>query len=99
MGIRAGAVSQTNRCRTEGREGATQREADDRERCGFVVGRRDAPGVPVGALMETPQEPIHDEVFGELNYDPPTEEWCGEVVFAGRPLDVAIWWYEPTHGP
>jgi hypothetical protein len=46
------------------------------------------------------QEPLYDGLFGELNYDPPMEEWYAEVVFSpGHEVDIAIWWSESENGP
>jgi hypothetical protein len=43
---------------------------------------------------------LHDEVFGELSYDPPLEEWYTAVEpTPGRPIDVTIWWRDGADGP
>jgi hypothetical protein len=44
-------------------------------------------------------ETLHDEVFGELTYDSPMEEWHAEVALSpDHVIDVSIWWDE-TDGP
>jgi hypothetical protein len=43
---------------------------------------------------------LHDDVFGELSYDPPMEEWCTSVeLTSGHSIDVALWWRESEDGP
>ena len=43
---------------------------------------------------------LNDEVFGELGYDPPLEEWYGRVELAhGQIIEVRIWWADGKDGP
>lgn len=45
-------------------------------------------------------DPLHDEVFGELGYDPPMEEWYANVPLSPEQIvEVAIYWDEETDGP
>jgi hypothetical protein len=38
---------------------------------------------------------LHDEVFGELGYDPPLEEWYARAALTpNRMIEVRIWWAE-----
>jgi hypothetical protein len=47
-----------------------------------------------------PPDTIHDDVFGELAYDPPMSEWYAEVEWAPKhPVEVTIWWDEAKDGP
>jgi hypothetical protein len=44
-------------------------------------------------------ETMHDDVFGELFYDPPLDQWCGEVAVAPEHrIEVTIWWDKETDG-
>ena len=41
------------------------------------------------------QDAIQDEVFGELNYDPPMQQWFADVELTPDcRIDVTIWWNE-----
>jgi hypothetical protein len=43
---------------------------------------------------------LNDDVFGELSYDPPLEEWYTSVEpTPGHPIDVTIGWREHEDGP
>jgi hypothetical protein len=47
-----------------------------------------------------PLDTIHDEVFGELLYDPPMQQWCAEVALTPKHrIEVAIWWDEDADEP
>lgn len=45
------------------------------------------------------QDPIQDKVLGELNYDPPMQQWYADAdLTPDFRIDVTIWW-EPSDGP
>jgi hypothetical protein len=47
-----------------------------------------------------PPDILHDDVFGELFYDVPMDEWCAEVALTpNHKIEIAIWWEEEKDGP
>lgn len=45
------------------------------------------------------QDPIQDDVLGELSYDPPMQQWYADVdLTPDSRIDVTIWW-EAEDGP